>query len=909
MPASQLKRLKTSLKAAGVIGNQKSKKEKLRNAKAGSDARVDKQSKLRNIREEFNPFELKTTRVKHDVSGRGKLKGVQGRPGISKQIGEETRKKTLLVEMQKRNKAGGIVDRRFGENDPTIAPEDRMLERFTREKQSRLRNGDIFNLEDDDAELTHFGQSLGGLDEFDQGDTLSDGRDEFDQGDILRDDSSQGRKRRVDGLDEESDAQEKPARKKSRAEVMKEVIAKSKMHKYERQKAKDEDEDIREELDAQMGEVWQLLAGPRVTQAPPPPQKKLVDGVDAGRLALMNGEDKEEANKKYDTAVKEMLFDKRSKPADRTKTAEEKALEEAERLKKLEEARLRRMRGEVDSEDEQGKKKDKQETAKKEEEDDDDEEGDYGFGKGIPETLPARAKQPPNPDQLVDGDYEYDKDFEGLDNSSDAEHSDDYDSDVSKPLPESDDEEFDAEFLADVLPAKGDKERKIQEGQSEVLTAKEDTVAFTYTCPATHKEFLAILKDIPVEELPTVIHRIRVLYSPKLAEGNKEKLSGFSVVLLEHIMYVATTTSPSIPFGVLETAIRHLHALTKQHPLKVSEAFRAKLDELHQKSPNEWNAGDLLMLTAMGTIYPTSDHFHPVITPGTLIMAKYLGQHPPSSLKEMAVGSYITTLLIKGQRLSKRVIPETINYVLLSICLLAPVPLPTPLPGAFPYHEPVKPLRIMNPPAGWVPRKPNFSDMFSACAPDTGLALMHTLLHLLTHLVDLYAGSSAFTSTFFPAKSIVSELLSLPDLTTTPSLPASLTDLITGTLTTLNAHLAHAHRTLRPLELHHHRPLPIPSNIPKFHEEYSLDKRSYDPDRERVALQKLKAEHKKERKGALTELRKDAAFIAREKLKEEKAASKEYHAKMARLTAIIQHEEGQRKNEYEREKRARKGKK
>lgn len=71
----------------------------------------------------------------------------------------------------------------------------------------------------------------------------------------------------------------------------------------------------------------------------------------------------------------------------------------------------------------------------------------------------------------------------------------------------------------------------------------------------------------------------------------------------------------------------------------------------------------------------------------------------------------------------------------------------------------------------------------------------------------------------------------------------------------------------------------------------------------------MKAEHKKERKGAIRELRKDAAFIGREKLREEKIASKEYHAKMARLTAMIQHEEGQGKNEYEKERKARKGRK
>ena len=41
----------------------------------------------------------------------------------------------MLVEMRKRNKAGGILDRRFGENDPTMTSEEKMLERFTKEKQ------------------------------------------------------------------------------------------------------------------------------------------------------------------------------------------------------------------------------------------------------------------------------------------------------------------------------------------------------------------------------------------------------------------------------------------------------------------------------------------------------------------------------------------------------------------------------------------------------------------------------------------------------------------------------------------------------------------------------------------------------------------------------------------------------
>lgn len=98
--------------------------------------------------------------------------------------------------------------------------------------------------------------------------------------------------------------------------------------------------------------------------------------------------------------------------------------------------------------------------------------------------------------------------------------------------------------------------------------------------------------------------------------------------------------------------------------------------------------------------------------------------------------------------------------------------------------------------------------------------------------------------------------------------------------------------------------------MPKFDESYSLDRHisSYDPDRERKELSKLKAEHKKERKGALKELRKDAAFIAREKLKERKVADKEYHEKLRRIEGMIQSEEGKEANAYERDKSRRKKK-
>ena len=37
--------------------------------------------------------------------------------------------------MKNKDKVGGVVDHRFGENNSRISPEEKMLERFTKERQ------------------------------------------------------------------------------------------------------------------------------------------------------------------------------------------------------------------------------------------------------------------------------------------------------------------------------------------------------------------------------------------------------------------------------------------------------------------------------------------------------------------------------------------------------------------------------------------------------------------------------------------------------------------------------------------------------------------------------------------------------------------------------------------------------
>jgi nucleolar protein 14 len=837
MPPSQLKRLKTSLREQGITGPQKSKKQK-KSQNKNADARAQRHSALASIRESFNPFEFKhlarPKKFEYVSNNADNTKRVLGRPGVTKSQGEEARKKSLLPEMNRKNKVGGILDRRIGENDPTMSLDDRMMARFERE-QLKKRGGNVFDLEDgdDEVQLTHGGQSL----TFDH----EIGDEDYDAASISgSSDDEDGflkRKRRREDVDGDGDGEvdaapeeEQPERKKSKAEVMKEVIAKSKLHKYERQAQKEDDDELREELDKDLNDVLAALRG-HMNKKPeaelPKDEPKGDFAMNADRAALLAGSSQAAKDKEYDTRVRQMLQDARAKPTERTKTEEEKAREEAKRLKELEQKRMKRMRGEPTSDDEEPQQK---------ESDGDDEEDMESNDDAAEFGLKPTAQPSSRPDGVEDeDDFLMDDDLVATDSEADfsGDESDDA-SEFDDTMALNDD---DADFLQHVLPDKPKEQSKAVNG---VLTIGADAasskLAFTYPCPRSHEELLKVFEDVASDDVPTVVQRIRALYHAGLHSDNKNKLADFACALVDHVAYLSNQTPPA-SLTVVEAIIRHIHSLSRSYSARIATQFREHLKQL--QASNDPTPGDLALLTAIGSIYPTSDHFHQVVTPAITLMARWMGLSTPASAKDIATGAYVGALCLQYQRLSKRYVPELIRYT--TLCLKSPHATPA-------------------------------------------LLSAHTK-NILT-AADLWSASPSFTEIFTPV---------LAPLKSTSQ---------TTTLRTLSARLTTARLLRRPQLLHSHRPLPIKTSIPKFEESFDPNKH-YDPDKERSDAAKLQKEYKREKKGALRELRKDANFIARERLREKKEKDQAYEQKYRRLVAEIQGEEGYEKNVYEREKRKR----
>lgn len=804
--------------------------------------------------------------------------------------------------MQRRKKVGGILDRRFGENDPTMTPEEKALQRFVKEKQRGSKKETLFDLGDGDGDgdgqLTHFGQLLS----FDQPSKL----DDFQEVHLTSEEDSDpsenpGRpnKRRRLSLDEDEDSQgeastdgadAQPERRKSKREVMDEVIAKSKLHKHERQQAKEDDDDLRAELDKGLPD---LLAFMRGTQPAPQQAKEGLDGnMNPDRAAMLNGKDRTQAEKEYDERLNQMLFDKRSRPSERTLTEEEKLEKEAQRLKELEDHRLRRMQGEPDSDEEE----DEQDQAIVDGQGNPDQEDQdpFGLGTGLGGKTNKRQLDVEDEDDFVIEDdlVANSSELEALETSSDDSSED-----------QATDEE--QEFVQGLITEK-DAGRKDLQNSGGPSGKASQVLAYTYECPQSHADFIKVTHDVPMDDQPTVVQRIRALHHPRLQAGNKAKLEVFSAVLVDHISYLANNTKdPS--FVGLEALIRHIHSLAKMFPEAVGRAFRAHLQSLAENRPLNPTSGDLIVLTGIASIFSTSDHFHQVVTPAMLCMSLYLGQKVPQSLSELATGVYISSLCLQYQRLSKRYVPELVNYTLKALWSLAPVRAGS-VAGSFPRHSLPSSFRLRKASSDG-PRKLKFLD--TMCSQEVSeeandelkLALLNALIDMCGVLAETWTGKSAFTEIFDPIAACLSHL-------TSKACASRL-----GKPTQARAqerlqqiqHLLHqARKARRPLLLHNHRPIPIKTSIPKFEESFNPDKH-YDPDRDRAESNRLKAEHKRERKGALRELRKDANFIARESLREKKERDAQYDKKFKRLVAEIQGDEGREAKEYEREKRMRKG--
>jgi hypothetical protein len=257
---------------------------------------------------------------------------------------------------------GKFIDKRFGERDNLSEPEKNDM-RFHHERLRQTRSQ--FSIDPAEESLTHLGMRLG--EPAAGANTLQD--DLFFQ--VGEDEDFGGRGGLLDEQAVQSlhfgggEGDGGAARKKTKREIMDEIVAKSKQHKAERRQENQEQMELLQQVDAAFKEITPFLTLKKKPEKKKQPQQQQPEEHNQQKRKKKRGEEQQDEEDEeaaaagtgraheegyeadeYDQLVTELRATSRdAKAADRMQSREEEARLRLERLKALEVMRERRMQG------------------------------------------------------------------------------------------------------------------------------------------------------------------------------------------------------------------------------------------------------------------------------------------------------------------------------------------------------------------------------------------------------------------------------------------------------------------------------------------------------------------------------------------------------------------------------------
>lgn len=829
-----------------------------------------------------NPFELKINRQKHAILGR-KEKHSKGVPGVARSKAVTKRKSTLLLEFQRRNKSNKFIDKRIGEYDSNLTPDDKMLARFAIERKSHHEKGSIFNLNDDE-ELTHFGQSLAEIEKFDDPKSDSENEDERLGDEFVKGAHFGGLLVKKDSTDNEAKEETK-----SRKDLIDELIAKSKQLKHDRQMDRENTIELTEKLDNEWKNVRNLLSSLKVAK-----------GDEGGKTNLDS----------YDLMVREMKYEMRAKPTNRLKTPDEIAKEEKEKLERLETERLKRMQ--VDAV-ELHKHNEKNTTVETHYSADglydglklkNDEEKfcvSYKDGK----LLHQPNNGPPN---YRDGQlsvvketgYCVDKEDAGESGASD---SDDAESDTESEASDVSSDELENE-TDDTVEEKDAPSRTLLKKTHHLRKSELESensprmkeLPYVFQAPNSFEEFLEMMEGYTTKDQLTIVDRIIKCHHPCLAEKNREKMEAFFPMLLQLVNDAVSQDVADLE--LVDGLVPHLYTLTQFSPQNSSSCMLDVILEKHENFHKECSShannktrfpylDTIIFFKLVALLFPTSDFQHSVVTPTMLFMGQILVQCTIHTVRDIIVGLFICNLFCEYVTISKRFVPEAINF-LRSVYYSALHkeatekslfihPFKSTDPGIH-LLELENDCRDLTKVQHLSLKQLNFCEEIS---DELRITIMSVCLHIVHQFAKLYETLPSYQEIFvnfvewrhkFPLEKCPEDLKSKMDML--------MEQLQKGSSRRQNV-----------LIQEKKKPQPLKLLEPKIEERFDGRKHKKG-NKTTLEKQKLLHKYKRELKGAVREIRRDNQFLAKQKLEEQLERDNERKRKLKELYHDLSVQEG-----------------
>ncbi|NXR24829.1 NOP14 protein, partial [Cinclus mexicanus] len=822
-----------------------------------------------------NPFEVKVNRQKFDILGR-KTKNDVGLPGVSRSKAIKKRNQTLLKEYKEREKTNVFKDKRFGEYNTKITPEEKMIRRFTLERQQNYGKKNIYNLNEDE-ELTHYGQSLAEIEKLN--DIVDSDSDTEERGTLSAELTAAhfgggGLLRKKVSSEQQDEEEEKP---KSRKELIEEMIAKSKQEKQERQTRRESALELTEKLDKDWKEIQTLIAH---------------------RTPKSERKDKEVEKPKpdeYDMIVRELGFEMKAKPSERLKTEEELAKEEQARLQKLEADRLCRMQG-IDKE--ANKKRPSHMSA-------DDLADGFILDKDDRRLLSYKdGKINIGNEEEEEGEEGEEEDNENEEESQEESASEDEEDGAADSHS---DLESDLESEEEAAGNKKEKKHKTDENEPQNVEkldpkreAAKSELPYTFAVPESYETFKSLLAGRTIEQQLIILERIQKCNHPSLAVGNKAKLEKLFGFLLEYVGELATLDLPEL--RTIDRLVLPLYNLCQMFPEAASDSikfiFRDAAHDLHEVIEVKGRAtfpglDTLIYLKIVSLLFPTSDFWHPVVTPAFMYMSQLLTKCRVTTLQDVIKGLFLCCLFLEYVSLSRRFVPELINFLLGVLHISLPKKQAQGYTVVHPFTPVGKNLELLlvcdkedlkswekqNVPLNIVTR---LKETSRTEINHIRLSCLALCFDLIKKCASLYESLPSFHEIMHPVRILLTQRVPVNEY------PEKMQEWYHSALKELENKVKH----YTPLICEKKKPVPLKQYTPKIVKVLEFGRKQAGSKKEQERKQLIQR-HKRELKGAIREIRKDNQYLARMQLSETMERDSARKRKVKELLGSLATQEGE----------------
>lgn len=839
-----------------------------------------------------NLFETIWSRRKFNILGKKKGKEEELRIGLSRSLAIEKRKKTLMKEYEENTKSAKFIDRRLGENDDTLQEFDKAILRMQR--QFKVKEASKYNLPDEEEDDFAPSQEdfLHGMDDFNEQIELEDDGDDENAG-VSKLPRDLHLHSGTDSFKSHSlDSTER--RRKTNKQAYAEVILKDKYFKAKRAEEKEETE----------REIAAL--------------NKLTDDLDDRLRALNNRNLKHSAENQQDDmfdsyykTMGELYFESRARPSERTKTPEEVAQEEREALENLEKERLSRMHAddadEYEDVDDDIGKHDFKSSSKMDRYISGDDLG-YSFStvkdnedkRGWVDAIYERDENEEHDqeDESSSGGSESDEDDDERTNDDNEDHEDEDNSSFESSKRCGDDREATDDDKASTVVKQIDSINlhKVEVNEQKARTHEE--LPYVIEVPNSLAEICSLLDNRNDVEVVEIIRRIFACNAVSLRKENRQKIQVFYGILLNYFAVLATRKPLNIL--IINSLVKPLIEIAREVPYFASICARERLLRIRtqfsedNKIPGKssWPSLKTLNLFRLWSqTFSCSDFRHVVMTPVILMTCEYLMHCPITSGRDIAVGSFLCSMLLSVTRMSQKYFPEVIFFFQMLLMCSTEINPGLEHSLLFLKLKASQPCLLIHDKNCSVDDKLDFflimdmdADSPYFISNNFKASLLSSAMKSLIEFINLYQGLSAFPEILQPIESLLHKVLQGPQL------PEILRSNIEEVAAMIRRKSLERQSSRRPLEMRKRRPEPIKLLTPKFEENFvkGID---YDPDRERAQRKKLKKLLKKEAKGAVRELRKDNHFVLELKEKDRLVREQERSEKYGKALAFLQEQE------------------